>query len=84
MGNKLFLCFIGIAGLIILVYGCQNMAVQMSGGEKLYRAKCSSCHRVIAPGDHDEEEWRLYVDKYGKKMTDEEKKVVLEYLAKPD
>jgi cytochrome c5 len=84
MGKKLFLWFIGMASLFVLVYGCQNMAVQMSDGEKLYRAKCSSCHRVIAPGDHEEEEWRLYVEKYGKKMTDEEKRIVLGYLATAD
>jgi cytochrome c5 len=56
----------------------------MSPGEMLYRAKCLSCHSVIAPGDHDEEEWRLYVDKYGKKMTDEEKRIVLGYLVAVD
>lgn len=84
MGKKLFPWFIVIAGLIILVYGCQSMAVYMSDGEKMYVAKCSSCHSVIAPGDHDEEEWRLYIDKYGKKMTGEEKQIVLEYLATGD
>ncbi|MHC4642275.1 MAG: c-type cytochrome [Planctomycetota bacterium] len=84
MGKKLFFWFVGIAGPFMLVYGCQNMAVQMSGGEKLYRAKCSSCHSVIAPGNHDEEQWCLYVDKYGKKMTDEEKRIVLEYLVAVD
>ena len=84
MGKKLFFWFVGMASLIMLVYGCQNMAVQMSNGEKLYRAKCSSCHRVIEPVEHGEEEWRQYVDKYGKKMTDEEKRIVLGYLVAAD
>ena len=80
MEKKLLLCILVIMCPLMLVYGCQNMAVQMSGGEKLYRAKCSSCHSVISPGDHDEENWRMYVGKYGKKMTEEEKRIVIEFL----
>jgi cytochrome c5 len=52
----------------------------MSYGEGLYRAKCSSCHNVIAPENHDQEKWRQYIDEYGGEMTDEQESTILEYL----
>ena len=52
----------------------------MSYGEMLYHAKYSSCHSIIEPSRHDKETWEIYVDEYGKKMTIEEKRVVLQYL----
>jgi hypothetical protein len=77
---KLLLVIFGAIGLFTLIYGCQSMAVQMSGGERLYRAKCSSCHNIIEPRCHDEETWHKYVEEYGKKMTAREKRLVLQYL----
>jgi len=68
----------------VFVHGCHYTLTEMSRGERLYRAKCSSCHTVIPPARHDQETWRLYVDKYGKKMAAEEKRIVMEYLADPD
>jgi len=65
---------------LIFVYGCAKMAKQMSSGEVLYRSKCSSCHNVIAPSSYGREDWGRYIDKYGQKMTDEEKRAVLGYL----
>ena len=65
---------------MIFVYGCAMMAKPMSDGQVLYRSKCSSCHNIIAPSRYDKEDWQLYLDKYGQKMTDEEKRAVLEYL----
>jgi hypothetical protein len=84
MDKKLLFLLFGTVGLLVLVYGCQEMAVKMSGGEMLYRAKCSSCHKLIAPWRFEKEKRHRYVDKYGKKMTDEEKRVVLEYLGDSD
>ena len=74
----------GTIGLFILIHGCRIMAVQMSDGEKLYRAKCSSCHNIIEPDRHDRQTWDKYVDEYGRKMTIEEKQLVLDYLAGSD
>lgn len=71
-------------GLFMLVYGCHNMAKEMSDGQKLYQAKCSSCHNLIAPERHDKEKWQLYIDKYGQEMTTGEKRVVLQYLVGSD
>ena len=80
MEKKLLLWLSGAVGLFMLVYGCHNMATEMSDGEILYRAKCSSCHNIIAPSRYDKEKWHLYIDKYGQKMTDGEKELLLEYL----
>ena len=53
---------------------------EINGGEVLYRGKCSSCHNLIDPGRFDEREWNMYVKKYGKKLTLEEKELLLDYL----
>jgi cytochrome c5 len=84
MGKKLSLWVLGAIGLLALVYGCQNMAVQMSKGQMLYRAKCSSCHNIIEPSRHDQQTWDVYVEKYGQIMTVEEKQAVLQYLVDSD
>jgi hypothetical protein len=84
MERKLLPCLLGAIGLLALVYGCQNIAVEMSHGKMLYHAKCSSCHNIIEPSRHDKKTWDIYVDKYGRKMTDQEKRAVLQYLVDPD
>ena len=84
MDKKLLLWLVGAVGLFALVYGCQNMAAEMSEGQALYHAKCSSCHNIIEPSRHDKETWDIYVSKYGQKMTGEEKGAVLQYLVGSD
>ncbi len=49
-------------------------------GDKLYRSKCASCHRLLPPKDHPLEKWQKYVEKYGKKLKEDEKKKILQYL----
>ncbi len=46
----------------------------------MYRKNCSSCHALIKPGRFDERECNTYVKKYGKKLTFEEKQLLLDYL----
>jgi len=84
MEKKLLPWLLGAIGLFALVYGCQNMAPEMSEGQILYRAKCSSCHNIIEPSRHDKETWDIYVDKYAQKITAEEKRSLLQYLADSD
>ena len=84
MVKKLLLWLLVAIGLVALSYGCQNMAVEISGGEMLYLAKCSSCHNIIEPSHHNKETWEIYVDEYGKKLTAEEKQSVLHYLVDSD
>ncbi len=84
MEKKVSLWLLGAIGLLALIYGCQNMAVEMRYSKMLYHAKCSSCHNIIEPSSHDKETWEIYVDEYGKKMTTEEKRAVLQYLVGSD
>ena len=71
----------GFFGTCLLIYGCHNMAKPMGKGEIMYSRKCSSCHNLIEPSLFDKEQWQYYVDKYGKKMTNEEKQLLVDYLA---
>jgi len=83
-----FLLLAGLFGILLqsylFMYGCSAPAnsVDPSGAsaKSLYSAKCSSCHRLLPPQDYTAEQWRHYVDKYGKKMTQLEKEIVLDYL----
>lgn len=84
MEKKLSLWLLVAIGLVALSYGCQNMTVKMRYSKMLYHAKCSSCHNIIEPSSHDKETWEIYVDEYGKKMTAEEKRAVLQYLVGSD
>lgn len=67
--------------LFVTVHGCHDMARDMDPGTVLYRKKCSSCHNLIEPCRFDEATWRLYVEKYGQKLTVEEKQRLVYYLA---
>ena len=49
-------------------------------GEILYRNYCSSCHALIEPARFSQKKWNMYVEKYGKKLTLEEKNLLLDYL----
>ena len=53
---------------------------ELSEGDRLYRAKCTSCHRLLKPKDYPDEKWQEAVKKFGKKLTDEERKKILEHL----
>ena len=80
MVKKLLLLMLVAIVPLTLIHGCKSMAVQMSDGEKLYGSKCSSCHNIIEPSRHNKETWQKYVEEYGKKMTTEQKQLVLQYL----
>ncbi|MBW8039631.1 MAG: hypothetical protein FVQ85_06485 [Planctomycetes bacterium] len=84
MERNLLLWLPGALGFLAFIYGCQTIAREMSPGEMLYRAKCSSCHNIIEASRYEKEEWCLYIDEHGEKMTDEEKRMVLGYLAETD
>jgi hypothetical protein len=67
-------------GSLFVAYGCSSISQNMSVGQRLYSSKCSSCHILIEPEAFDEETWNEYVNKYGQKMTDEEKELLMNYL----
>ena len=69
-----------LAGGLGCESGGQLHSNRMSPGEKLYRARCASCHRLIGPKSHTNDEWVGYVEQYGKKLSVEEKALMLAYL----
>ena len=80
---KLFFGFVLLA-VVITELACSTsgpvVASEMTHGEKLYRARCANCHRLRAPHENTSEEWALNVEKYGKKMSPQQKQLVLDYL----
>lgn len=57
----------------------------MSEGERLYRAKCTSCHRMYEPGER--KDWPAVVDKMlaNRKvhLSQEERAEILAFLQGP-
>ena len=57
----------------------------MSSAERLYRAKCTSCHRAYEPAER--KDWARQIDKMEalKKvhLSQEDRAEILEYLAGP-
>ena len=74
-------CLITAAILIAAFIGCQE-SNQLPTAQKLYSSKCSSCHRLIPPEKHTPAEWKLYIDRYGKKLTNDQKNALLTHLSK--
>ncbi len=81
MTKTLLVCLVGTVWAVTLLHGCQTAPSRMSPGEIMYRGKCASCHNLIAPARFAIEEWKTYVDRYGKKLTAGEKQMLLDYLA---
>lgn len=48
---------------------------------RLYRRSCTSCHRLKAPREHDAETWRRAVERFGTRLTPEERRAIADYLA---
>ncbi|MHC4478057.1 MAG: c-type cytochrome [Planctomycetota bacterium] len=80
-GQRLLTWLAIAATVLTCLYGCADMAAQMSPAERLYRAKCSSCHNVIMPGAHAEQSWRAHIDHYGRHLTEEQRQTILQYVS---
>ena len=72
---------------LFLLIGCASSKNLLKNsetqeGERLYKIKCASCHRLFPPAKHTKEQWKEYVEKYGSKihLTQDEKNKILEYL----
>lgn len=77
-----------IAALALLMAAACSSAPprgSLPEGERLYRAKCSSCHRTYEPRDQTPDRWTKTVDKMIalKKvtLTPEEREQILQYLS---
>jgi len=78
--RKLMACLGGVLVIPALIHGCVSVVAEMSSGERLYRANCASCHRLIGPEEYDVATWSHYVDEYGTGLDDAEKSEVMVFL----
>jgi len=69
-----------VIGCAVLVFGCQTMVTHMSEEQRLYRAKCSSCHQPVDPGTRTPDQWHARLAHHGPKLTDAERAAILRYL----
>ena len=73
-----------VCGILLISIACaSNISKKtMSAGERLYRARCRSCHTLIRPDKYSDSHWELMVEKYGQNinLTEQEKKQILQYL----
>ena len=57
----------------------------MTSGERMYRAKCTSCHKVYQPSDQSPRQWAATVGKMEAEkkvhLSPEERAEILGYLA---
>ncbi len=80
--GKTILCFgTALVGSIVWTCGCQTMGAPMGEGERLYRAKCSSCHQPVDPKTRTADQWRARLAHHGPKLTEAERTAMLAYLA---
>jgi hypothetical protein len=69
------------AGVVVLFHGCQQTTMTSANeGERLYRAKCVSCHHLVASASLTPEQWRARLEHHGPKMTDAQRSALLGYL----
>ncbi len=55
---------------------------EAAAGERLYRSKCSACHRASPPASRDAASWAEVLGKMAPKakLTDDERARILEYV----
>lgn len=65
-----------------LLAGCSEYirGTDMSEGERLYRSRCSACHMLIKKDALSKDGWELAVKRYGGKLSEEDKRKIIEYL----
>lgn len=67
----------------LLMCGCLGPAGRTEAkdpGRSLYAAQCGACHRLIEPHEQPPDVWQQYVTKYGRRLSADEKQVILNYL----
>lgn len=73
-----------VLALTMVLFGCVSPPGEaLAAGrdpDLLYRAKCAACHRVYPPRNYTYQKYLDYVAKYGKGMSHEERRELLEYL----
>lgn len=68
----------------LFLVGCVAASKQIrsssNDGEVLYRSHCGACHRLRSPGLYTYDKLKNYVEKYGRGLTAEERRTLLNYL----
>ncbi len=69
---------------LMFLFGYIAAAKQVNAEEQdpdlLYRAKCTACHRIYPPLKYTYQKFQDYVARYGRGLSDEERRRLLEYL----
>ena len=72
------------AALLLAACGASRARAPMSDGERMYLAKCTSCHNAYAPGEYRPAEWpkKVAAMEAAKKVTlaQEERALILMFL----
>jgi cytochrome c5 len=80
-----------LGGVLLALAGCASTEHGVGGGEpaagppdgkRLYENSCNRCHALYMPRSFAADEWRYYVNKYGRRarLSPAEAERVLEYL----
>lgn len=81
---KKYISTIVVLWILSFIIGCAATVGKktMTEGERLYRARCRSCHSLIDPKKHSDSQWQVLLGKYGENsnLTENESKRILEYL----
>jgi hypothetical protein len=71
-------------GLLLAACGGGRPRAAMSDGERLDRAKCTSCHSAYEPSDYPPKAWLAAMDEMEKQkrvhLSPEERAMILQYL----
>lgn len=66
--------------LIGCVATTKQVNAQAQDTDLLYRAKCTACHRLYPAQNYTYQKFQIYVARYGRGLSDEERQRLLEYL----
>ncbi|NOX88577.1 MAG: hypothetical protein GXO77_06095 [Calditrichaeota bacterium] len=71
-----------VAALFLIACTTQINSRPLSEGEKLFRSKCASCHRLPDPVSRDAKQWEDVLAKHEKRarLTPEAKRLILTHL----
>lgn len=79
MRATLALGLVTLAAVGACAHGARGAAAPPDGAT-LYRSNCASCHRLKSPDEHDAATWRKAVERFGKRLTPDERARIVEYL----
>lgn len=73
-----------ILALALYLSGCMAVPGQADAeareSDSLYRVKCTACHRLYPARKYTYQKFQIYVARYGKGLSDEERRRLLDYL----